>query len=309
MTPSAIASSNSTLPVAFNPSHNAWNPSRRLIISIPLITGSLALSALPSLAQIRPELAPDQSKYNVLDDEELLRATNLFQSALNATTVQEEERLWTRLINKYMSYDALWVPDLVGRAYGNRGNAKSRQGRFDEALTDFNKAIVICPWAPDPLLNRGVIYESMGRFEDAIIDYKSVLDVFPNDASAWNNLGNANMGLSNWSDAANYFEKAMILAPQFSFAAANRAIALYQLGEENRAIKEFRSLLRRYPEGLDDIRAALTAALWAAGLRDAAEGEWHRVDDIRYKDIHWLKEERRWPPKLIESLTAFLEIR
>ena len=35
--------------------------------------------------------------------------------------MQEEERLWTELIEKYEDVDAPWRGDIVGRAYGNRG--------------------------------------------------------------------------------------------------------------------------------------------------------------------------------------------
>lgn len=69
-------------------------------------------------------------------------------------TWQEEERLWTELIEKYGGSDAIWKADVVGRAYGNRGNARSRQGKMEEALADFGEAINLCPWSVDPLLNR-----------------------------------------------------------------------------------------------------------------------------------------------------------
>jgi len=71
-----------------------------------------------------------------------------------STIWQEEERLWTELIDKYQDSEAPWKADVVGRAYGNRGNSRSRQGRMEEALADFNVAIQLCPWSVDPLLNR-----------------------------------------------------------------------------------------------------------------------------------------------------------
>lgn len=37
-----------------------------------------------------------------------------------------------------------------------------------------------------------------------------------------------------------YYDKAAKLSPQFSFALANRALALYQAGEDERAIREMR---------------------------------------------------------------------
>ena len=39
----------------------------------------------------------------------------------------EEEELWTEVIERYESVKAEWVSDIVSRAYGNRGNARSRQ--------------------------------------------------------------------------------------------------------------------------------------------------------------------------------------
>lgn len=107
------------------------------------------------LASIQPQLAPDQSLYDAADPT-LREAAQLLQRALNAADVREEEALWTEIIEKYGGVDANWVPDLVGRAWGNRGNARSRQGKLAEALSDYNQSIAICPWSVDPVLNRWV---------------------------------------------------------------------------------------------------------------------------------------------------------
>ena len=69
----------------------------------------------------------------------------------------------TQIIDKYENADGNWVPDVVGRAYGNRGNARARQGNLDPALRDYNRAMEICPWSVDPLLNRGAVLEQQGR--------------------------------------------------------------------------------------------------------------------------------------------------
>ena len=72
------------------------------------------------------------------------------------TALQQEEALLTELITKYERTKSNWVPDVVGRAYGNRGNARSRQGKLVQSLEDYNTAIRICPWSGDPVLNRFV---------------------------------------------------------------------------------------------------------------------------------------------------------
>ena len=74
--------------------------------------------------------------------------------AIGWLVAQDEERLWTELIEKYDGSSAPWRADIVGRAYGNRGNARSRQGKMEAALIDYNRAIQICPWSVDPVLNR-----------------------------------------------------------------------------------------------------------------------------------------------------------
>ena len=57
------------------------------------------------------------------------------------------------------------------------------------------------------------------------------------------------------------------------------------------------------------MRAALAAALWEAGLQAEAEAEWQRVNDPRYRDRAWLRNERRWPPRAVAGLEALLDIR
>ncbi len=47
-------------------------------------------------------------------------------------------------------------------------------------------------------------------------------------------------GMGDYEGAVGYFTKATQLAPQFSFAAANLALAQYQIGKRNEAIKAMR---------------------------------------------------------------------
>ena len=46
-----------------------------------------------------------------------------------------------------------------------------------------------------------------------------------------------------WTESAGYYKKAMQLAPAFSFAGANRTLALYAGGQTNEAMREMRYLL------------------------------------------------------------------
>eukprot|EP00210_Caulerpa_lentillifera_P004858 g4638.t1 len=269
-------------------------------------TGSAFAFEVPEVT-LRPELAPDASKYDPTDSR-LRAAAARIQDALKATDVTEEEQIWTEIIEQYSTLDANWVPDVVGRAWGNRGNARSRQGKMEAAINDLNKAIELCPWSVDPVLNRGVVLESLGRFDEAIRDYRMLLSSAPYDPAIWNNLGNAYAGKGEWSISAKYYGRAASLAPEFAFASANEALALYQTGDEEEALRLIRSLLRKYPS-FTDMRAALVASLWGSGKEGEAESEWGKVQDPRYSDPVWLRESRRWPPRLTDALIAFLNLR
>lgn len=270
------------------------------------VTLEEAFGAL-DVARIRVEETPDQAAYDPNDDT-LREAALKLQEGLRAPTVEKEEAIWTEIIEKYEGLQGDWVPEIVGRTYGNRGNARSRQGKFETALADYEKAIELCPWSVEPVLNRGVLYENTGQLMLAERDYRLVLQANPEDPVGWNNLGNVQMGAGNFTEALASLDRATRLSPEFAFAAANHSLAQFELGERNLAIKEMRTILRRYPE-FPESRAALAAALWAEGLEVQAETEWQRVNDPRYKDKSWLAKERRWPPKIREAFEAFLDVR
>lgn len=98
------------------------------------------------------------------------------------------------------------------------------------------------------------------------------------------------------------------------FSFANAALMLAQMGDEEGAIKEMQSIARRAP-GSMDMRAALAALLWHFGEEEAAETEWEfgcnniAVGCSKYTDEDWVQRIRRWPPVMVERLSAFLRLR
>jgi tetratricopeptide (TPR) repeat protein len=49
--------------------------------------------------------------------------------------------------------------------------------------------------------------------------------------------GNTYLGLQRWGDAVECFDKAIGLSRDYSFAAANKALAMFQLGQREEAIR------------------------------------------------------------------------
>ncbi len=231
------------------------------------------------------------------------RIGSLRKAAFTATQAgrfDEAERQWSALIEQLPAEAAIW---------SNRGNVRVRQNNLEGAMADYTEAIALAPTEPDPYLNRGALWEAMGEWDKAIGDYNQVLQIDPDDPAAYNNRGNAEAGRGDWVLAIADYQAAITLQPSFSSAYGNYALALYQTDEQSKALQIMKSLVRKYPS-FADMRAALTAVLWELGQQGEAESNWVAVVglDARYKDLNWVKNIRRWPPKMVTALEHFLTL-
>ncbi|MBW1915530.1 MAG: tetratricopeptide repeat protein [Deltaproteobacteria bacterium] len=73
--------------------------------------------------------------------------------------------------------------------YINQGNAYVGKGQYDQAISDFNKAIQINPRFAKAYYNRGVAYKRKGQYDQAISDYNKAIEINPRDALAYYNRG------------------------------------------------------------------------------------------------------------------------
>mmetsp|Transcript_52006 Transcript_52006/g.116711 ORF Transcript_52006/g.116711 Transcript_52006/m.116711 type:complete len:316 (-) Transcript_52006:98-1045(-) len=253
----------------------------------------------------RPSRAAQQTALSEQDKFAILREVqSMGDVAINAPTVQEEEAAWTKMLDRFAG-----LPDIEVRVRCNRGNSFARQGKLKEALEDYDKAIELVPDAADPHLNRGAVYESLGRLEDALKDYDIVLQQDVADPAAWNNRGNALLGLQRFEEARDSFQQALDISGSqtFAFAAVNLALAQYELGEDDNAVQTLRKLLARYAEAFPDARAVYALIMWDKGDPILGESEWDRATaaDVRYRSADWVKDFRRWPPRLLGIFKRF----
>ncbi|WP_083785045.1 tetratricopeptide repeat protein [Synechococcus sp. PCC 7335] len=271
-----------------------------ILLSITAIAPVLAEDSANTIARpVLPKSATNS--YTVSLDWE--KVGELREAAFAATQAGEfdlAEEKWSELIEQLPEAAPLW---------SNRGNVRVRRNDLAGAIADYNQAITLAPTEPDPYLNRGALREAMGEWEAAIADYNQVLQIDPDDPAAYNNRGNAEAGLGEWDLAIADYQAAITLQPSFSLAYGNYALALYETGDVQKSLQIMKSLVRKYPSFVD-MRAALTAALWETGQRGEAESNWVAVVglDTRYKDLKWVKDVRRWPPKMVTALEHFLTL-
>ncbi|CAG9460624.1 unnamed protein product [Pedinophyceae sp. YPF-701] len=186
------------------------------------------------------------------------------------------------------------------------------------------------------LSGRALAYEGLGEWKAALDDYNAALEVAGRaglrpDPFVVNSRGNVNASLERWQDArddylasARGFQMAKgFRSPTGSttqrldgaiFASSNAALMLAQLGDEAGATKEMERIARRAP-GSSDMKIALSALYWSQGREQEAEDLWRfACEEIvvgceQYRDKRWLREVRRWPPRMVERMSDFLSIR
>lgn len=227
-----------------------------------------------------------------------------------------------------------------------RATALVDNKRFAEAIADYDTCLRLAsapgstsssfPDRPRLLAGRGLANEGLSDWVAALDDYTAALEEAKTagaspDPYILNSRGNCRASLGEWSLAredylasAEGFQSARrevggagTLQKRLDgavFALSNAALMLAQLGDDKRAIKEMQTVARKAP-GSADMRAALAAQYWAAGLEAEAENEWEfacsriTVGCSYYQDEEWLRRIRRWPPIMIERLVAFLAVR
>jgi len=229
---------------------------------------------------------------------------DLFNNALDLSSLGEFNlalQEWNRYLDSYPD-------DAAGLS--NRGNVRLVLGDLEGSIDDQNDAIRINPGELDPYINRGIAEEALGLWSEARKDYTFVIAQDSKNFSAFYNLANVEGSTSHWEKARDLFSKASLNNPGFAMARSSMALADFQLGNIEESEIELKKLIRRYPT-FADARAALTALNWSKGESGNAESNWIAVTELdpRYSNEEWLQKIRRWPPKPIENLMNFIDLK
>ena len=159
-----------------------------------------------------------------------------------AARTRDQLRSWKDSESLYRHAVAVSSKNFI--AYYNLGSWMDSEGRIDEALTNYFKAVEMQPHYPDPLNNIGCILANRKQFADAIPYFEAALRSKPGFTSAHENLANSLREMKRFDEAIPHFLAVVKEKPDDTAALNSLANALASQGQYAEAIPHYEASLR-----------------------------------------------------------------
>ena len=171
--------------------------------------------------------------------------------------------------------------------HNNLGNVLALLSRPAEAVPHYRAAIQIDPDYAEPHNNLGMVLKGQGHLEDATTQYREALRIAPNHLRALINLGDVLILRKRISEAVTYYEQALTIDPDNSTAHRNLGLALASLGRSGEAIPHLCRALELAPDSART-HYNLGKILKSRGEREAIDHLQHAVRlNPDYADAHF----------------------
>ncbi|XP_005182802.1 small glutamine-rich tetratricopeptide repeat-containing protein beta [Musca domestica] len=151
--------------------------------------------------------------------EEQSQTTTAPAGETGSSDASSTSKVNSKEVNLYELFEMHYVernPEILKmtEAIKNEGNRLMKDGKYNEALLQYNRAITYDPKNPIFYCNRAAAYIRLGDNEKAITDCKSALVYNPNYGKAYGRLGIAYSNLGKYEEAQKAYAKAIDLEPE-----------------------------------------------------------------------------------------------
>lgn len=184
-------------------------------------------------------------------------------------------------------------------AESGMGGVLLSEGKLDEAIVHYEKAVAITPFSAQTYNTLGAALMKHQYIEKALPYLVHAVELKPEYAEAHNNLGLALVSLGKIDQAIAHYEEALRIEPNYAEVLSNLAIALARLGRFDEALARFKESLRSDPDYADG-HYNLAVALFQRG--NVAEAIVHlrtalRLDPDNADARHMLSDLERAVPR------------
>jgi tetratricopeptide (TPR) repeat protein len=132
-------------------------------------------------------------------------------------------------------------------AHYNLGLFLLRNKEVDEAIVEFRRALEINPNYIKAHDNLGTALAQKGLMDEAISQFRMTLKIQPDNQNAHNNLGLVLLWKGQVDEAVFHFQQALQIAPDYADAHNNLGLAFFQMGRMDEAIGQFQKALEIKP--------------------------------------------------------------
>ena len=133
------------------------------------------------------------------------------------------------------------------RPSNNLGAALLKEGRAEQAIDEFRRALALQPDFAEAGGNLGEALNRLRRYEEAATAFRQALARQPNRAEPHLGLGRALQALDRPREAIKHFRLAVRLRPELAEAHAALGLALQQVGFVPKATESFETAVRLEP--------------------------------------------------------------
>ena len=109
-------------------------------------------------------------------------------------------------------------------SYSNRGAAYANKKQYDEAISDYSRAIELNPGYATAYYNRAIAYANKRLYGKAISDFSRVVELNPGDSAAYTGRATAYANRKQYDPAISDYTKAIELNPDDYTAYYNRSM-------------------------------------------------------------------------------------
>lgn len=142
---------------------------------------------------------------------------------------------------------AVQIDPEFAKAFSNLGSALARQGKLEKAITQYSTAVRIDPGSADFHYKLAVALTERRRSKEAIVHFGEVLRMRPDDLDAHKNIGIILAREGQSEKAVVHLSQVLRMRPEDVETHSSLGIALAMLGKLEDAIAHFTEVLRINP--------------------------------------------------------------
>jgi Tfp pilus assembly protein PilF len=175
----------------------------------------------------------------------------------------------------------------------NLGASLLEQGKADEAIAEFRKAVALDPKYTAAQLNLAYAYDSQGRIDEAMAQYQTVIELEPENLFAHNNLGVLYDKQGRYEEAIVEFERVLQIDPSNATALQNLENAKGSNGIVQEREERFAQARKEVEANPNDGRASYELARLHASFGEKDQAlEWlAKALELGFDDLKFLKDD------------------